>query len=85
MTSHHDTHGANSSRGRRRDPSEWIVRILMIALVAVGAYYIIAEHGAHVLAAWPLLVLLLCPLMHLFMHGGHGGHGSRSDGDNRNG
>jgi hypothetical protein len=23
------------------------------------------------------LPLLLCPLMHMFMHGGHGGHGGR--------
>jgi hypothetical protein len=28
------------------------------------------------------LLLLACPLMHMFMHGGHGGHGShRDDGD----
>jgi hypothetical protein len=27
----------------------------------------------------PFLVLLACPLMHFFMHGGHGGH-RRSDG-----
>jgi hypothetical protein len=23
--------------------------------------------------------LLLCPLMHVFMHGGHGGHGGHVD------
>jgi hypothetical protein len=58
----------------------------MIALVAVGAYYIIAEHGAHVLAAWPLLILLACPLMHLFhTHGGHGGHGSDEAKNRENG
>jgi hypothetical protein len=26
------------------------------------------------LGALPLLLLLACPLMHLFHHGGHGGH-----------
>jgi hypothetical protein len=60
----------------------------MIALIAVGAYYVIAEHGAHVLSAWPLLILLLCPLMHLFMHGGHGrhsGHGERNAEETDNG
>lgn len=30
------------------------------------------EHEAHLLGALPFLVLLLCPLMHLFMHRGHG-------------
>ncbi|MGD9967587.1 MAG: DUF2933 domain-containing protein [Hyphomonadaceae bacterium] len=83
MTSHHDAHSGRAPQSRRGDVPQWIVRILMIALVAVGAYYIIAEHGAHVLAAWPLLILLACPLMHVFMHGGHGGHGSRSDGERR--
>jgi hypothetical protein len=29
------------------------------------------------LGAWPFLLLLACPVMHIFMHGGHGGHGSR--------
>jgi hypothetical protein len=33
-----------------------------------------AEHEVHILGALPYLLLLLCPLMHLFMHGGHGGH-----------
>ncbi|HWA23716.1 MAG TPA: DUF2933 domain-containing protein [Caulobacterales bacterium] len=56
----------------------WVVRILMIALIAVIGYYLITEHTAHVLAGLPLLFLLACPLMHLFMHGGHGGHGGHS-------
>jgi hypothetical protein len=33
------------------------------------------EHLAHVVGALPLLILLACPLMHVFMHHGHGGHG----------
>ena len=28
----------------------------------------------HALGALPYLLLLACPLMHLFMHHGHGGH-----------
>jgi hypothetical protein len=28
-----------------------------------------------VLGILPYLLLLACPLMHVFMHGGHGGHG----------
>ncbi|AAQ60881.1 DUF2933 domain-containing protein [Chromobacterium violaceum] len=39
---------------------------------AVAAFFLLAEHTAHVLGALPYLLLLACPLMHLFMH--HGGH-----------
>jgi len=37
-----------------------------------------AEHEVHILGALPYLLLLLCPLMHLFMHGG--GHGLHKHG-----
>ncbi len=32
------------------------------------------EHRAHVLGALIYVPLLLCPLMHFFMHPGHGSH-----------
>ena len=54
---------------------------LLAAAVAIGAYLVI-WHGAHVAVALPILVLLACPFMHFFMHGGHGhhqGHGDDSD------
>ncbi|GEM46677.1 DUF2933 domain-containing protein [Deinococcus cellulosilyticus] len=38
--------------------------------------YLIYSHFGHLREALPFLFLLLCPLLHLFMHGGHGGHGS---------
>ncbi|WP_392536720.1 DUF2933 domain-containing protein [Legionella sp. 227] len=54
--------------------------IALIIIVIIG-YYLITEHGAHIaslLGASPfLLLILLCPLMHLFMHKGHGGHGDK--------
>jgi hypothetical protein len=28
--------------------------------------------------------VLICPLMHMFMHGGHGGHGNHGSHDQRN-
>ncbi|MBX6370611.1 MAG: DUF2933 domain-containing protein [Rhodospirillales bacterium] len=40
------------------------------------------EHTAHVFGALPYLLLLACPLLHLFHHGGHGRehhHGSRRE------
>lgn len=42
--------------------------------VAVVVYMLLMEHRAHVSQYLPFLILLLCPLMHVFMHGGHGGH-----------
>lgn len=46
-------------------------------LLAMLGYFLWAEHRADTVAALPyvllLAVVLLCPLMHLFMHRDHGG------------
>ncbi len=39
---------------------------------AVAAFFLFTEHRAHFLGALPYLLLLACPLMHLFHHHGHG-------------
>ena len=46
------------------------------ALVAVPilGFLIFTGHGLHLLGWAPFLLILACPLMHFFMHGGHGGH-----------
>jgi hypothetical protein len=46
----------------------------------VAAYFLLTEHLAHVVGALPYLLLLACPLMHVFMHGGRGGHGHHGPG-----
>jgi hypothetical protein len=46
---------------------------------AVAAYFLIKEHAAHIGNNWIYLILLACPLMHVFMHGSHGGHGGKGD------
>ena len=55
----------------------WSSRYAIGLLVfgAVAAYFLLAEHRAHFFGALPFLLLLACPLMHIFMHHGHGGHG----------
>ena len=50
-----------------RTPLGWA---LALAIAAVGAYLLVT-HTGHVLTALPYLVLLACPLMHVFMHGDH--------------
>lgn len=50
---------------------------LTLALAALGIY-LFMNHSGHVVAALPYLLLLACPLLHLFMHGGHRHqHGNR--------
>lgn len=67
-----DSDGAMKSRAN----------IALIVFLVIGGYFLITEHRAHLfgwLSAYGIwLLLLACPLMHLFMHGGHGhgGHGS---------
>ena len=47
---------------------------LASSVLAIGAFFLLTEHTAHLFGALPWLLLLACPLMHLFMHSGHG-HG----------
>lgn len=51
------------------------------ALTLIGAvcYFLFMEHREHLFQFLPFLILLLCPLMHIFMHGGHG-HGRHGEG-----
>lgn len=56
--------------------------IALIVFFVIGGFFLVAEHKAHLIgwlsSYWIWLLLLACPLMHLFMHGdhGHGGHGA---------
>lgn len=44
-----------------------------ISALPVVAFFILREHWGHVLGAAPYLLLLACPLLHLFhVHGQHG-------------
>jgi hypothetical protein len=51
---------------------------LFWAFALVGAYFLVTEHREHLFDYLPYLLLLACPLMHLF---GHGGHSHRHHGD----
>ncbi len=58
--------------------ARWKVAALMI--IVIVAAYVLREHWGHLLGWSPYLLLLACPLMHLFMHhGDHSQHGSRDD------
>jgi len=49
--------------------------VVLAGFLLIAGFYLLTEHYAHVIPFLPWLLLLACPLMHLFMHGGHGGHG----------
>ena len=55
-----------------RSPAGWV----FLGFATVAAFFLVAEHRAHVLGALPFLLLGLCVVMHLFGHGGHGSHGA---------
>ena len=57
-----------------------VSKYVFIGFALIAGYFLITEHRAHVFQYLPFLLLLACPLMHLFHgHGGHSGHG-RDDG-----
>lgn len=58
---------------------------VLLAFLAIAAFFLVTEHKAHALGVLPLLLLLLCPLLHLFHHsrrgnGHRGQHAGRREG-----
>jgi hypothetical protein len=52
--------------------------MLLACLVIVGMVLLIPSPASASGALIYLPLLLLCPLMHIFMHRGHGRHGGRA-------
>ena len=63
----------------RQPPPFWRSRYGLgwLALAAVAGWFLLIEHRAHLFGVLPWLLLLACPLMHVFMHRGHHGHHGR--------
>lgn len=40
--------------------------------LVIAAFLLLEEHRAHIFGLLPYALLLLCPVIHLFMHRGHG-------------
>ena len=47
-------------------------RWVFYGFLAAAGLLLATEHRAHLLGILPYLILLACPLMHLFMHHDHG-------------
>lgn len=57
----------------RRAPVATIVLVVFLASLGL---FLVLEHPGHLTSWLPFLIILLCPLMHFFMHRRHGGHGN---------
>ena len=60
---------------------EWRAGLALLGFLAIAGFFLLSEHRAHALGILPYVLLLLCPLLHLFGHGGQGhgaGKGDRS-------
>jgi hypothetical protein len=68
-------HGGHGGESRGFFASR--TNIVLLGFLAIGGYFLVTEHWAHVVPFLPWLLLLACPLMHVFMHGGHGGPNDR--------
>ena len=61
-------------------PPFWRSRagLALLGFLAIAGFFLFTEHRAHVLGVLPLVLVALCPLLHLFGHGGHR-HGQRPE------
>jgi hypothetical protein len=75
----HDHNNESGQDKHRNSRGKWA----FIGFLVIAGYFLLTEHRAH-LSGWLSsygiwLLLLACPLLHIFMHGGHGGHGDSSE------
>lgn len=76
-TTHHDPSHSSPSETSRASAINRPLMIALLMVLAIGAFYLLREHWNHIGGNWVYLLLLACPVMHLFHgHGGHGGHTS---------
>lgn len=67
MPGNDDAHGASAPRR--------VLPFIYMTLAVVFGFFLFTAHRAHLFGALPFLLILACPLMHMFMHKGHGSHG----------
>jgi hypothetical protein len=49
--------------------------LVFCGFLVIAVFFLFTEHRAHVFGILPFVLLLLCPILHMLMHGKHGGHG----------
>ena len=71
-TTNHE-HAPTSPRASGMNAS---VKVALLMIAVIVGFFLLREHWDHVAGKWVYLLLLACPLMHLFHS--HGGHGDRT-------
>jgi hypothetical protein len=67
MNHSHNERKGNESRSLWRSRTG----LALLGFLAIAGFFLFTEHRAHLLGALPFVLLSLCPLLHLFGHGGH--------------
>ena len=75
----HDHNNEPDNDNNKNPKAKWA----FIGFLVIAGYFLFTEHRAHLsgwLSSYGIWILLLaCPLLHIFMHGGHGGHSGTSE------
>lgn len=69
------------SRDDHSDARQSLTRLWMgacVMLTLIVLFFVLREHWEHVAGKWPYLLLLACPVIHVFMHGKHGHAGQKN-------
>ena len=53
--------------------------IAVAGLLIIAGWLLASEHQTHGWRILPYLLILACPILHLFFHRGHGAHDGRQD------
>ena len=75
---HHDPKASSDGPLGGNRAGRWV----FWGFALIAAYFLWTEHRAHVVQFLPFVLLLACPLLHMFH--GHGGHGSHEDKERKN-
>jgi DUF2933 family protein len=62
--------------------SQWLqsrTGLVFLAILGIITFFLVTEHTAHFFGVLPNALLLLCPLLHLLLHGRHGDHNAHTD------
>ena len=72
-----DEHSEHNGNGK-----SWLFSrtgLATICALAILGFLVYEGHGAHILGFAPYLLILACPLMHIFMHHDHHHHDHMDD------
>ena len=77
---HHDDQGSGDGMPDPTAAPWWKSRsgIVLGGFLLIAGFYLLTEHTAHLFGALPFLLILACPLMHMFHHHGHHRHNGKA-------